>query len=126
MTGNVSEAAILRAKSDDGLGQCCHITLSNGAEAFYLNGQFITDADPAEGMASLLPLARSIARASDCALNCYVVPEPDDEAWAWNDVVAEIEQRTPVPAKVMSPAEASPECLDVPRGLMTKLLSLRK
>lgn len=79
MTGNMSEAGILRAKSDDVLRQCCHIMLSTGAEAFYLNGQFIADADPAEGVPSLLPLARSIAQASDCALSCYVVPEPDDE-----------------------------------------------
>lgn len=69
---------------------CCHITLSTGAEAFYLNDHFITDA----GVPSLLPLARSVARASDCVLCSYVVPEPDDER-AWNDVVAEIERRKP-------------------------------
>lgn len=126
MTGNVSGDAVSHTKSDDVLGQCCHITLSNGAEAFYLNGQFITDADPAEGVPSLLSLARSIARACDCALTCYVAREPEDEEWAWNDVVAESEQRTPLPAKVLTPDETSLECLDAPRGLLTKLLSLRK
>ena len=34
----VSQGEIVRV-----LGQCCHITLNTGAEAFYINGQFITD-----------------------------------------------------------------------------------
>lgn len=126
MTGNLNRDAISHAKPDDGLGQCCHITLSNGVEAFYLNGQFITDADPADGMASLLPLARSIARASDCALNCYAVPEPEDEEWAWNDVVAELEQRERAPAKSRTLPVFTRDCPPAPRGLLTRLLSLRK
>lgn len=126
MTGNPNDDATSHAKPIDVLGQYYHITLSNGVEAFYLNGQFITDADPADGVPSLLPLARSIARASDCTLNCFVVREPDDEEWAWNDVVAEIEQRKPAPANVLAPPLPLPECPIPPRGLLTKLLSQRK
>jgi hypothetical protein len=36
---------------------------------------------------SMLNLARSIAAASGHTLRCYVVSEPDDEEWAWNDVL---------------------------------------
>ncbi|MGK3125914.1 hypothetical protein ACCY16_17475 [Candidatus Pantoea formicae] len=126
MTGNVDKGTASQVKADNPLGQCCHITLSNGVEAFYLNGEFITDADPADGEPSLLPLARSIARASDCALNCYAVHEPDDEEWAWNDVVAEIEQhKRDTPDSVM-PNMFRPDSPPVPRGLLTKLLALRK
>lgn len=125
-TGKPNDDAISHAKPIDVLGQCCHITLSNGVEAFYLNGLFITDADPADGVPSLLRLARSLARASDCALNCFVVREPDNDEWAWNDVVAEIKQRKPAPANVLTPTIALPECPIPPRGLLTKLLSQRK
>lgn len=126
MTGNVEKRTASQAKADNPLGQCCHITLSNGVEAFYLNGQFITDADPADGVPSLLPLARSIARASDCALNCYAVPEPEDEEWAWNDVVDEIEHCKRDTPEALVPDVFTPDSPDVPRGLLTKLLSLRK
>ena len=126
MKGKLQQDAISHAKYSDVLGQCCHITLSNGIEAIYLNGQFITDADPSDGVASLLPLARSIARASDCKLNCYAVHEPDDEEWAWNDVVTELEQRERAPATARALSVFTPDCLPVPRGLLIRLLSLRK
>ncbi|WP_215844879.1 hypothetical protein [Candidatus Pantoea bituminis] len=126
MTVNVNKVAASQAKADNPLGQCCHITLSNGVEALYLNGEFITDAEPADGVPSLLPLARSIARASDCLLNCYAVHEPKDEEWAWNDVVDEIQQRKRDEPEALVPYVFTPDSPDAPRGFLTKLLALRK
>ncbi|MGK3125888.1 hypothetical protein ACCY16_17345 [Candidatus Pantoea formicae] len=123
MTGNVDERAVLT--SHHFLGQCFHITLNNGVEAFYLNGEFITDADPADGVVSLLALSRSIARASGCELKCYVLPEPDDEEWAWNDVVdAIVQRRQSSPESLHS--TLAPEHPTAPRGLLARLLASRK
>ncbi|MDU6442999.1 MAG: hypothetical protein E6559_24475 [Pantoea sp.] len=110
----VSQGEIVRV-----LGQCCHITLNTGAEAFYINGQFITDSYPGEGAPWLLNLARSIAAASGHTLRCYVVSEPDDEEWAWNDVVDQLTTRARVDAAPLF-TPAGPEA---PRGLIARLLS---
>ena len=78
------------------LGKCCHITLNTGAEAFYLNGLFITDREPSSGAPSLLNLARSISMAAGYSLSCYVVKEPDGDEWAWNDVADQIVVRASI------------------------------
>lgn len=73
-----------------------------------------------------MPLARSIARASDCELNCYVLHEPDDEEWAWYDVGAEMVQpKRDAPDSVM-PNVFTPDSPLAPCGLLTRLLALRK
>lgn len=103
------------------LGPCCHITLNTGAEAFYINGQFITDAYPGEGASWLLNLTRGIAAASGHTLRYYVESEPDDEKWAWNDVVEQIVLRARItPAPLFTPVSSA-----TPRGLIARLLNLR-
>ncbi|MDU6435338.1 MAG: hypothetical protein E6556_22000 [Pantoea sp.] len=103
------------------LGPCCHITLNTGAEAFYINGQFITDAYPGEGAPWLLNLARRIAAASGHTLRCYVVSEPEDEEWAWNDVVDQLAIRARMNlAPLFTPVSPAD-----PRGLIVRLLNLR-
>ena len=103
------------------LGKCCHITLNTGAEAFYLNGQFITDREPGSGAPSLLNLARSISMAAGHSLSCYVVAEPDGDEWAWNDVADQIVLRARIrPAPLFTPASQAG-----PRGLIARILSFR-
>ena len=112
----VSQVEIARV-----LGKCCHIALYTGAEAFYVNGEFITDTYPGEGAPWLLNLARRVATASGHTLSCYVVSEPDDEEWAWNDVVEQIVLRARItPAPLFTPVSST-----TPRGFIARLLNLR-
>lgn len=111
---------VIQEEIDRVLGKCCHITLNTGAEALYINGNFVTDAYPGEP--PLLNLARSIAAASGHNLCCFVVPEPDNEEWAWNEVVDQLV----LLARKNPPQHSIPETPAVPRGLLARLLRNRR
>ncbi|QKJ89324.1 hypothetical protein PMPD1_4426 (plasmid) [Paramixta manurensis] len=86
MNNDKPAAALTRADIIRALGAYCHITLDNGDEAFYINGDFITCADGASRDPSVIDLARNVARAAGYPLRCFELPVPDDDEWCWNDV----------------------------------------
>lgn len=66
------------------------IQLVNGDEAFYLHGEFVACADMAERDDSVIPLAEHLASVMGVPFQLLECPVPDNEEWAWNDVVASL------------------------------------
>ncbi|WP_079205307.1 hypothetical protein [Nissabacter archeti] len=61
------------------------ITLEAGAQGLYVRGEFVQCAEIDEP--GLLELANSLGKALGIACIQVDAPEPEDEEWAWNDVV---------------------------------------
>jgi len=70
------DSAVTREECASVMGACCHIALSNGAEAFFINGWLISDERDEAREGRVLELARRVAGASGQVLNCYVLPVP--------------------------------------------------
>lgn len=63
------------------------IRLDNGDDAIYLHGECIACADAGEGDAPVTGSGERLAAAMGVPFRLLELPVPDDEAWAWNDVV---------------------------------------
>lgn len=66
------------------------IQLENGDEAFYLHGEFVACADMGERDDYVIPLAEHLASVMGVPFKLIECSVPDDEEWAWNDVVASL------------------------------------
>lgn len=90
MKGNNNDIAVTREECASVMGACCHIALSNGAEAFFINGWLISDERDNGREGRVLELARRVAGASGQVLNCYVLPVPTAGTWNWDEVTGDI------------------------------------
>ncbi|OWS75082.1 hypothetical protein CBW22_13790 [Pantoea sp. VS1] len=84
------DSAITREECASVMGACCHIALSNGAEAFFINGWLISDERDNGREGRVLELARRVVGASGQALNCYALPAPLAGTWSWGEVTGDI------------------------------------
>ena len=84
------DSAVTREECASVMGPCCHIALSNGAEAFFMNGWLISDERDEGREGRVLEIARRVAGASGQVLNCYVLPVPQAGTWNWVEVTGDI------------------------------------
>lgn len=90
MMEEYKDSAVTREECASVMGACCHIALSNGAEAFFINGWLISDERDEGREGRVLELARRVAGASGQVLNCYVLPVPQAGTWNWDEVTGDI------------------------------------
>ncbi|EML8490052.1 hypothetical protein WAB73_003282 [Salmonella enterica subsp. enterica] len=66
------------------------IQLENGDEALYLHGECLACADFAEKDDPVCGIGERLAETLGVPFSLLELPVPDDEEWAWNDVVSSL------------------------------------
>lgn len=66
------------------------IQLDNGDEALYLHGEFVACAVFENRDDSVLSLAEHLASVIGVPYRLLILPVPDNEEWAWNDIIASL------------------------------------
>lgn len=81
------------------------IRLDNGDEAIYLHGECIACATVRDGELPVTATGERLAAVMDVPFRLLTLPVPDDDEWAWNDVVDALGwgQRVTLPRRAVCP-----------------------